>query len=1103
MPHRLLTVAALLALAPGARAAPPPPGLPRPLLGPSGPLWLGTLAPDTPEAWRAGRGYAVVQVSSGELVLWQQDLALEGRGADLSVWRRYQDPGWTFSVDALPVDAPPEEGVVHSLHAELDPTDPFPLVARTTTPDGRTLDARRGPDGALRSLAASTGAEVWYEHESGRLASVVTSDRGRVRYRYDDAGLLSAVLWADGSALHVQRNASGQVTRLAGPGPLRLDLSWAPERLDATDAAGRSWTVLGGGGRVRVIDPAGSVVETRWEGGRLQGWTDPRGGSVALERDAAGQLTGVAASTGARWALAWADGALQSLTTPLGEVWTYTRDAVGRLLAAGSSLGTRLGLRRDAWGHLVELDWGGRRTLLRRDEQGRVSELVTPGGARVQLQRDPRGRLVRLVDGLGHAIELGGFAGGAPTTLRNRAGATWTLQHDALGRWTTLRGPTGRALQATRDPLGRLSALGAPGRRGSALLYGAAGAPTQLTDAAGARWGLVHDRAGRLRAVRAPDGATLALERDALGELTALREGERALTVARDAAGRPTQAGPHRWAWGPTGRLLQVEGGGVALGLSYVGEVLSALLPAGEASIPLVRDASRRVTAAGQGAARVELPRDAAGLLRGVLPAEGPPLQLDRDAQGRVVRLSLGSATWRLLRDPEGQLVRSAGPDGRALSADRDAAGRPTLLHLPEGVLVHHERGEDRVGLLVVDARGQTVYDRELLLDPVGRVAALSEQGELQRVHRDALGRVSAVEAAAGSWTRSPFGLSGPEGSQAAWTPSGRPESAAPPPGGRLWSLLEGPARAQLGEEQLQSWQSAGGRVLLGYDALGRLTGLTRGADRWEVTWDVLGRPARVRGPGGARALRWGLEALLGWAEGAVETALTPVPGWGAGLPGGRSWVADERGWPVVWLEGGSLEALLRRSPTGLPLDPAPVGAGLWELLPGGPQLDGLGGWDPATGTPLSPRATAPWAPWPTAAPLPPLEGAASPAWDPSPWLPEGPWADPLALLVALGELDPQLPGAWLAPEPAAPLGWLPALLATPPPPLLPPQDALPLEASDPLTALALRAALPGGPALAEPAVLDAVLAPELAALSESPLLPSLLPAPARPDPVW
>jgi hypothetical protein len=183
---------------------------------------------------------------------------------------------------------------------------------------------------------------------------------------------------------------------------------------------------------------------------------------------------------------------------------------------------------------------------------------------------------------------------------------------------------------------------------------------------------------------------------------------------------------------------------------------------------------------------------------------------------------------------------------------------------------------------------------------------------------------------------------------------------------------------------------------------------------------DALGRLARV-----------GESVVDGW-DGLYAVDGHPrihLPGIAHAEAGGGA-LLDPRGTPVLAVRGGALDL----APTGLAASAAAGEAGAaGRYLPfaGGPLLSLVDAVDPLSGQGTGPTLDWPWTarrwePAPGPSPWAAPDDAADVPWDPAGWAPSSPWADPLALLVAIGELPDGGPRAARAPG----VPWLPTSFA-------------------------------------------------------------------------
>jgi YD repeat-containing protein len=985
----------------------------------------------------------------------------------------------------------------------------FGWLDRITGP-GASVRLLHDGEGRLSATAAPGGQELFYEHREGLLVAVSSLLGQRTRYTYDDQGRLSGILWADGSRIRIARQDDGRVSRILGPGSSSLRWSWQDDGVVISDALGHQTRITTGPDWVQVTGPLGRRTRSTFDAqGRRLGWTDPSGAEVRLSRDDQGDLTTVQQAGGRRWRMEWDQGTLIGLTDSMGGRWRFTRDAAGAVTAITDPGAETHRYERDPAGELKSLPTSSVPLRLVRDARGRITSIVFSSGGRTRLRWDDRGRLVGLADPGGSEILISGWAGDVPTRFSDRSNAVWTLRRDTLGRVQQLEDPLGNRLTLERGSGGQLTAVRDQDRVLGRLRYRSDGTISAVLDALEQTWGLVHDAAGRTAAVLLPDGTQVELTWSNLDEVVAVSSATREIAIERDRAGQPTQAGPWSWAWDGRGALTHVLGPG--LNLELVRDLAGGLsitraqsADTGTIETRLQLDGQDRVLSAAQGDTVVRLQRGVAGTVE-QLQSDSGTVHVDRDLRGLVVRMRRDGESWRALWDAEARLARWSAPSGKSISVDRTEVGQLALQRFPDGTIERRERGPSRTGTVIEAGKGDLALDRRVELDATGQPVRIEETRSdgfrRTSLHHDVLGQLVSQEDGTGqSWTWLPEQIQGPAQARVLQDTNGRPMLASPPLGTVGWGV----AHAELH----YTWSDEGcvagltgelGGWMLEHDGLGRLVRLSGSEGAWEITWDALGRPVRITDPDGTwQELIWGPTELLLVLEQdqRVELLHRPSLGWVWRVESGDDdsytlvLPVDETGAPRVVLLDGAPVGVQDWTPLGLREgDQAThlAANGGWILFPGGPVLGQAGAWDPIGGTWTCPREGAElgWTP---------VDGRHAPAWDPAVWAPSGPWHDPIALLVELGEVDPLFDEDWVQlSQPGSALPWLPAAAGTPGMALLPPADSVPLDLDPTLQALLRASAWPASP-VDQREIAHAILADDLPPQSALLPLPSLLP---------
>jgi YD repeat-containing protein len=982
-----------------------------------------------------------------------------------------------------------------------------PAGRRISFGEAQVTERRR-----VRVATGPAGMQARYEwDDDGRLTAVTGADGARRRYHYGEDGALQAVLWSDGSSLEVHRDEAGRVTDLQGPGARRWRYEWGDDGLQrAWDDRGLPWRVQRRADEIAVTDPAGRTASLLLGPAGIAGWRDPAGHSTLLSRDEAGRPVLLQTAAQERWSLAWDPaGRIVQVTDPGGGRWRLVRDGGGQSLRIVDPLGRSRLFAFDEAGRVGEISDGLVVRRLIRDAAGLVHQIVEGVGGITRIERDAAGRVGAIVDAAGTRTRLEAFVGTSPGRITDAGGGVWKLAFDLLGRIAGLDAPDGSHSDWTRTPGGLLAAV----RRDRAQTHFGRrqdGAITRLIDPLGRVTGWALDATERPRAVFQADGSRLDITRDARGAIRALSMGDRRQEVRRDALGRPIEVGPGdpegappglTWHRDPCGRIERVAwpSGALTLTRDTAGLVRTVDL-AGEVWA-LERDLAGRLVRVVHGDRAWKLRRDDSGR---VVELQGPEVgvAVEPDPRGLARRVeTLGLRVgWR--RDGAGRPVQIEGPGGVTLGIQRDDSGRPRLLRLPDGLLLKRAQDGDDVRLTLEDGTGALLFATSLGHDALGRPTSGAGDGGARQHRYGPLGELQSIEQAEGAWTVFPDRREGPAGTVTVQTDAdGQPGEVRLDGSTPAWGVGRQTLRwVGAGSGGLAAVEGEGGRAELVHDPIGRLVAvhvLGPSGDAplasFSLHWDPFGRPEAIEAPGGSTLLTYHEGALLGMREGARSVLLLD-----GGL--GLQVAADAAGHGLLWSPAGAgfelawSAPLTRRldhpSPGGL-RDPAmPGGLGLQgrlQLFPGGPLVGPEDALDPLTGLPTAhaPGRLA-WSDpgWPdptTPVRWPEPDGAAQVPWDPARWGTAAPWDDPLGLAVALGALDPVIPGPWWTPGAAtAPLPWLPADFEGRPPRLLPPPDALPL-AEEPLTARFLQAALIPRAAPEVEEILHLLLAEDLA----------------------
>ena len=734
-------------------------------------------------------------------------------------------------------------------------TDPDGLTVRFTWDDRDRLVTQTGRSGHTTRFE--------YAGDVREPVRIVQPDGSEVVTTFDDAGLPTSVVDADGVTARLTWNRDGLVEALesgVADGALVLRYDDAARTVGLRTAQGTAATLdLDAAGRVRALrtpdgerryaySPAGRMVGghdlagNHWTygldvAGDLSTVTDDRGQLLTLERDLVGQVTATVNADGGRA--------------------RFEYDPVGRRTASIDPVGNRTEYRYDAEGRSIQvLDAAGRRSSRRLDVLGRSIVEEAPGGARSTRTYHPDGQLATHTDAAGHTWTYDVDAMGRVVAATDPLGATTTYRYTPGGRLAEVRSPLGRALRREYDAAGRLAGIVEPDGTEVTLERRADGAVVNAwrngvatsydydesgrCSAIAGPWGSVAEEreAGLVTGIEGPGGVATRFRHDPRGLLEQVTDPAGVVTsFAHDECGRllahTTVASTATFDWDEAGRLRSLTdpyGRRTTLGRDERGNVDEVRLPDGTgATWTFGADGFLDRIADLDGHERVSVVRDARGEIVAVRTPHGE-LTATQDATGQLTSLGNGAGTVRYTWDADGDLVGLA-DDAHRTVIERDTDGRVTAFRFDDGPEiaapgpVDVERDDAR--RIVTDERG-----RRHRYDLAGRLASTTVGEATTTYGYDDLGLLATE--------RTPDGVRTYHHGLAGELVRRTDEHG----------LEVRYAYDEVGRRTAET-RSDGGAVAYRWDDFGRLVGVTRtDADgtehHHEIERDPLGRPERI-----------------------------------------------------------------------------------------------------------------------------------------------------------------------------------------------------------------------------------------------------------------
>lgn len=477
-------------------------------------------------------------------------------------------------------------------------------------PHGAVYEWAHAVDGYVQTRVDPLGNTTRYTFERGFLTRIEDPDRTITRFEYDGQGCLVASIRSDTSAIRVERDALGRVTRHTSRRGAVQHRRW--------DTEGRLIELREPHGVVRRFeyDAEHKLIGTFYDERHIQFTYAVRdhlsarleaGTAVRVEHDTEGQVRAILNERGERHVLHYDEaGRVVGEQTFVGQERRYVRDAAGRATQVSSG-GRARELTYDALGRLERVDLGdGEFERYRYREDGILLEAENTD-ALVAFEVDPVGRVLveRITDRRGneHAVRSAYSASGMRVRISDAVDHTVYIERDRGGRASRveLRNPAPRwqarferdldglerrvvldrslEMSWTRDVVGRPASRQVTGSKGlverSDMIWGG---DARLLHERSSTWGeraYAYDPRARPAAMYVEGGVNVRVL-DECGSPFETESGEdrtygpggaplriRDATFSYDADGRPVErragdGGITRFSWAPSGLLREV-----------------------------------------------------------------------------------------------------------------------------------------------------------------------------------------------------------------------------------------------------------------------------------------------------------------------------------------------------------------------------------------------------------------------------------------------------------------------------------------------------------------------------------------------------------------
>lgn len=528
---------------------------------------------------------------------------------------------------------------------------------------------------------------------SGDITEVAGPDDGvkgedqHVLYSYNGAGQLATVTDPEGNVTSYQYSATGLLTGISGPnGPIQTVTYGSDGRITSIANGSEPPTTITtepGAEQQVVEDPNGklSTVYTYDALGDVIQKAQTFGGqtlTTTMTYDASGRMTSLTDPAGdtQTWTYDESTGDLLAYTDASGRTWTFenytTTGHPGTVIGPNGSVYATSTYSSE--GLLLSSDVTGEpATSYTYTPEGQAASVTDPAGRTTTYAYNADGFLASESDGAGDTTSFTTDASGDVLSVTDPSGDVTRYAYDGSGKMISETDGAGVVYTYTYDNQGHVTSSGdASGT--TTYAYNGAGQVTQRKDADGGVTTYAYDADGNLTEEVLPGGATTTYQYNPLEELVEAENGSSELNFSYDGAGNlltQTSCAP------------QASGGACPANSPTAAEPTATLTYTWD---PNGLEAS--VTGPG-GTTNYQYSSD--DQLSSVTDAAGHAFSYTDTAQSQVASLSLPNGVSQALSyDPSGLLVSDqASAGGSAIAGDSytlsSVTGQRTSVTTPQG----------------------------------------------------------------------------------------------------------------------------------------------------------------------------------------------------------------------------------------------------------------------------------------------------------------------------------------------------------------------------------------------------------------------------------
>lgn len=338
---------------------------------------------------------------------------------------------------------------------------------------------------------------------------------------------------AEGRVTQAFYGATGRVSRIVAPdggvttvqyGYDKLKKEFSTTTKSPATASGQKLETrhFDAEGRLVYREVNGKVLLTARGGRQSITYTDERGSSVTIDRNAFDEVTRKTNPDGSSIGIAYDSGSLdiKEVVDEAGVPTKLTYDQHGNLLSLREAAD-----KPEEQVTEYEVDEYGRAKVIRR-KGGTNADGGTDQDVELHLSYDENGNPIELIDGEGKTWKYDYDAMGNLAKAQDPLSHVWSYTYDAQGNRLSATDPNGLTSHYTYDNTDRL--LTVTDARGASyhLEYDAVGRPYKITDPTGATLTQQYDQAGRLVSAVDALNQRVELAYDNMDRVVSLTDGE-------------------------------------------------------------------------------------------------------------------------------------------------------------------------------------------------------------------------------------------------------------------------------------------------------------------------------------------------------------------------------------------------------------------------------------------------------------------------------------------------------------------------------------------------------------------------------------------------